>query len=151
MNNEELVDTLNDLIETCKDGEYGFSQCAQYASASDLRNLFQARAAECRQAAQELASLVRLYGGDPDMSGTIAGAIHRGWVSVRSAVTTDEDAAMLEECERGEDRAKAQYRKALSKPLPESVLAVVTRQNAGVVRNHDQVKALRERYRALHH
>ena len=24
MSNDDIIDTLNDLIETCKDGEYGF-------------------------------------------------------------------------------------------------------------------------------
>ncbi len=31
MDNKEVVSTLNDLIETCKDGEYGFRECAEHA------------------------------------------------------------------------------------------------------------------------
>src|SRR5678810_541401 len=29
MTNENVIDTLNTLIETCKDGEYGFRTCAE--------------------------------------------------------------------------------------------------------------------------
>ena len=55
---------------------------------------------------------------------------------------------MLEEAERGEDNAKARYMKALKKPLPADVKMIVERQMQGVQRNHDQVKSLRDRYRA---
>ncbi|GAB3247174.1 ferritin-like domain-containing protein [Chitinimonas naiadis] len=148
MSNDDIIDTLNDLIETSNDGAYGFDQCAQYASATELKNLFRMRANECQQAARELAELVTAHGGKPDTGGTVSGALHRGWVSVRSAVTGNEDLTILEECERGEDTAKAQYRKALGQQLPESVRAVVNRQNLGVLHNHDEIKALRNRYRA---
>ena len=40
----------------------------------------------------------------------MAGALHRGWVDVKSAVTDHSDHAILAECERGEDAAKKNYR-----------------------------------------
>lgn len=40
------------------------------------------------------------------------------------------------------------YRKALEKDLPAEVRLVVERQYQGVLRNHDQVKALRDAARA---
>jgi len=56
--------------------------------------------------------------------------------------------SLLEECERGEDVAKAAYSKALKEMLPENIRAVVERQYQGVLRNHDQIRDLRDRYRA---
>ena len=56
--------------------------------------------------------------------------------------------AVLEECERGEDSALAQYRKALKQPLPPAVRVVVERQAQGAQRNHDEVRDLRDRYRS---
>jgi uncharacterized protein (TIGR02284 family) len=54
--------------------------------------------------------------------------------------------------ERGEDVAKAKYRKALENAeLPEDVRAIVQRQYDGVLRNHDQIRDLRDRFRAVHH
>jgi uncharacterized protein (TIGR02284 family) len=44
--------------------------------------------------------------------------MHRGWVSIKSKLSTYDDKAVLEECERGEDNAKARYTKALQKNLP---------------------------------
>jgi uncharacterized protein (TIGR02284 family) len=146
MSNDDVVDVLNDLIETCKDGEYGFNSCAEHAKAAELKNVFSVRAQDCRRAAEELQAQVVALGGKPDTSGTAAGAIHRGWVAVRSALTGYDDHAMLEECERGEDVAVKKYREAMEKPLPEAIRSLVERQALGAQRNHDQIKMLRDRY-----
>jgi uncharacterized protein (TIGR02284 family) len=154
MDKDDVVDTLNDLINTCKDGEYGFSSCAKHAKSPELRSLFSQRATECQQAAAELQTLVLQYGGQPEDSGSVSGALHRGWVSVRGALSASDDKSMLDECERGEDAALARYREALrgssltDEALPQQVRTVIERQLQGVQRNHDQIKALRERERA---
>ena len=92
--------------------------------------------------------MVAGLGEKPEDGGSIAGALHRGWVTLKAAVSDRTDLAILEECERGEDVAKAHYRKALEKTLPEHIRAVVQRQSEGAVRNHDQIRDLRDRYRA---
>jgi len=145
MSNDDIVDCLNDLIETCKDGEFGFDACAKHTSSSELRSVFLQRAAECRTAAAELQPYVVQYGGKPDEGGSASGALHRGWVAVRGSLVGFSDQSMLDECERGEDAAKARYNKALKEDLPEPLLALVQRQALGVQRNHDQIKALRDR------
>lgn len=147
MTNEKLLDCLNDLIETSKDGEYGFKSCAEHAKSPELKATLTQRADECRQGAQELQNLVMQNGGKPDTGGTVAGAMHRGWVAVRGTLSTYDDKAILEECERGEDRAVAAYRKALGEELPASVRPVIERQMQGVQRNHDQIKSLRNQFR----
>ena len=144
----KITSTLNDLIETSKDGEKGFTTSAEDTNTPELKAIFLARAKECASAAAQLQQLVTGLGGDPEESGSIAGAMHRGWVNLKGAVADRTDVAILEECERGEDVAKARYRAALETTLPENIRAVVQRQNEGVMRNHDQVRALRDRYRA---
>lgn len=145
MSHDDIVDTLNDLIETSKDGELGFAACAKHVTSTDLRDLFLRRAEECRAAAGELQTLVVEYGGKPDSGGSATGALHRGWVAVRGSVAGYSDHAMLEECERGEDAALGRYRAALRQEnLPESVRAVIARQQLGVQANHDQIKRLRD-------
>lgn len=140
----DTIDVLKDLVEVSKDGEYGFRECAEQTKRQDLKTMFLQRADDCRQAAQELNQLVRSLGGTAEEGGSAMGAMHRGWVAIKSKLTTYDDKAVLEECERGEDNAKARYMKALQKPLPANVKAVVERQYQGVQRNHDQVKMLRD-------
>lgn len=145
---EDVLDVLEDLVECCKDGEYGFRACADNTKREDLRNTFTQRAEDCQRGARELQEQVRSFGGEIDDSGSALGAVHRGWVSVRSTLTSYDDKAMLEEAERGEDNALARYRKALQKPLPSQVREIVERQLQGVQRNHDQIKMLRNQFRA---
>jgi uncharacterized protein (TIGR02284 family) len=144
---DDAIDALQDLVECCKDGEYGFRACADQAKRADLKSVFLQRADDCRGAAQELNEQIRTLGGKTKDSGSAAGALHRGWVSVKASLTTYDDKAVLQECERGEDNAMARYRKALKQPLPAGVKLIVERQMQGVQRNHDQIKMLRDQFR----
>ena len=145
MQNSAVVNVLNDLIETCKDGEYGFRTCATNVKEASLKQVFEQRAQDCAGAASELRKLVTQYGGKAEDSGSLLGALHRGWVKVVDTVTGTSDKAILDECERGEDAALARYRAALKKDdLPADVRAVIERQQQGAQRNHDQVKSLRD-------
>ncbi|RYY72859.1 MAG: DUF2383 domain-containing protein, partial [Comamonadaceae bacterium] len=42
--NDEVVDVLNDLLENCRDGEYGFRACADEVEAGAAKQLFERRA-----------------------------------------------------------------------------------------------------------
>lgn len=148
MTNDDIVDILNDLIETSKDGEYGFRTSAEYLKAVDTRRLFERRADECRGAAAELQTLVQQYGGNPEDSGSASAAMHRGWVAVKGTLAGYSDKAILEETERGEDVALESYRHALAESLPTDVRSVVEGQFEGVKRNHAQVRQLRDQARA---
>jgi uncharacterized protein (TIGR02284 family) len=141
---EASIEALNDLIENAKDGEYGFTQCAERVQAPNLKTTLQRRAADCRTAVAELTGLVQRLGGKPAEHGTALGALHRGWISVKDAMTSDSDHSILDEAERGEDTALGRYRKALKADLTPEVRAVIERQMQGAQANHDQVKALRD-------
>lgn len=146
IDNDEVIDTLNDLLESARDGEYGFHASAEHADAGELKGIFQRHSRECAAAGAELEREIRARGGEPVSGGTVAGALHRGWVSVKTALSTQDDKAVLEECERGEDAAVARYRKALKANLPQDLRALVQRQADGAQRNHDEVKALRDTF-----
>jgi uncharacterized protein (TIGR02284 family) len=141
---KDVIDALQDLVECCKDGEYGFRACAEQAKRGDLKSVFLQRADDCRDGAEQLNAMIDRLGGHVVNTGSTMGAMHRGWVSVKSTLTAYDDKAVLTECERGEDNAKARYMKALQKPLPDEVKALVEKQYQGVIRNHDQVKRLRD-------
>lgn len=143
---DDVVEVLNDVLESARDGEYGFQSCADHADSAELKSIFLRHSQQCAAAAQELEREIRRFGGEPASGGTVAGAVHRGWVSVKAALSSRDDKAVLEECERGEDAAVARYRKALNAALPADVRALLERQAQGAKRNHDEVRALRDRY-----
>lgn len=148
MNPDETIETLNELIETAKDGEYGFLSSAEYVRSPEVRKLFARRADECRQAAMELQTLVVALGGEAEDDGSTTGTVHRGWMAIKDTLSGYSDRAILEETERGEDSALSSYRKALEKPLAQEVRTVVEQQLQGVRRNHAQLRALRDQARA---
>ena len=88
-------------------------------------------------------------GGKPASNGSALGAVHRGWLDLKAAVTGRDDKTILEECESGEDVAQSRYADALKKDLPPEVHTLVEKQYHGVIEIHNQVKALRDQYRAM--
>ena len=143
MDRDDVISTLNDLIETSRDGEEGFRQCAETVRNPNLKPFFEQKAERCREAVTQLQHIVREMGGDPEKSSSVSGTMHRFWVSLRSSISTMNDHAILAECERGEDVAKRSYEKALSQDLPGDVRRVVERQYAEVKANHDKVREMR--------
>jgi len=148
MPDDDLIDILNTLIETCKDGEYGFKTCAEQVKSAQLRTLFMERAQSCRSGATELQAQVSRLGGKPETDSSASGTLHRGWVNLKGALTGGNDQAILDECERGEDAALERYRDAIKEPLPSDVAEIVQRQYEGVKRNHDQIRNLRNAMRS---
>ena len=148
MDKDDVIDTLNDLIETCKDGEQGFMTCAEDIKNFPTKEMFMAAAQRCRDAAEELQREVQLLGGKAETSGSLSGSAHRRWVDVKSAITGQSEASVLAECERGEDVAKESYQRALEKDLPPNIRAIVERQYRGVLANHDRVRTLEKAAKA---
>ena len=76
----DVTSILNDLIETSKDGEKGFNCAAEDTKNSQLQTTFRQRAKDCARSAADLQQLVARLGGKPEDGGSVAGAVHRGWV-----------------------------------------------------------------------
>jgi uncharacterized protein (TIGR02284 family) len=141
-----VVSVLNDLVETSKDGEKGFRKAAEDAHDTQLKSMFMTCADDCTRGARELQDVVQTLGGKPETGGSMSGALHRGWVDMKSAMTDRSDYDILAECEKGEDVAKKRYHDALEKDLPVDVRAIVERQYHGVLQMHDRVRDLRDQY-----
>jgi uncharacterized protein (TIGR02284 family) len=148
ISNDEIISTLNELIETCKDGQEGFKQAAEGVERSDLKSLFFEFSQQRSHFAGELQSIVQTLGDEPTTSGSTAGALHRGWINIKSAVTGKDEKAVLNECERGEDSAKNTYKDALEEALPSYIADVIRTQYESIKMAHDRVKALRDSYDA---
>jgi len=145
MANEKAISTLNDLIETLRDGQEGFKEAADNVKNPDLKSFFHQAAAERQQFISELSLEVRRLGGDPEKTGSATGAIHRAWMDIKGTLTGKDDHAILSECERGEDSAVSAYKEATnSGNIPDNILAVVQRQFTAIQQTHDRVKQMRD-------
>lgn len=141
--NEDIISLLNNLIETCKDGQEGFNEAAEGIERADLKSLFREYSQQRAEYASVLQGLVRSMGGDPETDSSVSGAVHRGWINIKAAVTGQDEASILNECERGEDYAKEAYQEALQQPLPDQIADVIRQQSQGVQAAHNRIKELR--------
>ena len=137
---------LNGLIETCRDGQEGFRHAAEHVKDQDYKSLFTELANQRQLFVGELQALLDSLDEGAAESGSVAGAIHRGWMGLKSLLTSGNEHAILAECERGEDAAVDQYREVLEHDdLPANVRELLDRQFMGIKAAHDRVKALRDR------
>ncbi|CAN7564146.1 PA2169 family four-helix-bundle protein [Terrabacter sp. LjRoot27] len=143
MSDDEKV--AKDLVETLKDGERGFASAAEKLRDSDraewattLQRLSEQRAGFRR----EIVEMGHEYGDDVDESGSVAASLHRGWISLKDALTGDDAGSVLGAAVTGEDHAVSEYEKAEKADLSAGFRAVVARQHAAIVAARDEVKAL---------
>ena len=140
------ISILNDLIETLKDGQEGFRTAAENVPSADLKTLFSEYSLQRSKFAGELQTLAHSLGdAEPGTDGSVSGALHRGWINLKSALTSQDEHAILAECERGEDSVVEEYVKALAEEgLPGHVAATLQTQYKAVKAAHDRVRDLRD-------
>src|SRR4051794_7782299 len=143
---KETISTINSLIETLKDGQEGFRQAAEAVKDSQLKSLFNEYSLQRSRFAGELQNeAIGMGESDPENTSSTAGAMHRAWINLKSAITSQDDHAILAECERGEDSAISEYKKAMeSNDLTSPIRDTISRQYTDVKAAHDRVKALRD-------
>ncbi len=142
---KENLSVIDDLVETLKDGQEGFKQAAEGVKDPQLKSLFNEYSRQRSRFATELQSQAQRLGKSEGETGTsTAGALHRAWINLKSAVTKGDDHAILAECERGEDSAVAEYKKAIDDGLSAPMRDIVSQQYTEIKKAHDHIKVLRD-------
>lgn len=141
---------ISELIETCRDGQYGFEEAAKSIGDPALRAELMQYSMQRREFATALQQALRGLGEDPPQSGSFSGKLHRGWMNVRQAIASSDDYAILSECERGEDSAVEAYREAMSSDVPSGVDDLVETQYSAVKHVHDRIRSLRDANKPVH-
>jgi uncharacterized protein (TIGR02284 family) len=148
MDENNAISVVENLIETCKDGQKGYQDAASHVKRSDLKTYFNEQSLERSGFAGELeAELIRLGKPDKKVSGSVGGTLRRAWIDTKVSLGGG-DKTILESLEAGEDNAKESYQKAITGDLPENIAQIVRRQAAAVQRAHDKIKSLRDEARA---
>ena len=143
---QEVISAINNLIETLKDGEKGFKEAADAVQDPELKALFREYSQQRSRFVNQLQTQARTLGeSDPEKSSSAAGAMHRAWINLKSAITSGDDHAILAECERGEDSAVKQYEEALDDGLTAPISDIVSEQYIEVMAAHDRIKELRDK------
>jgi uncharacterized protein (TIGR02284 family) len=148
--NEELIETLNDLIRINNDRVNGYEKaCDEIKNTDvDLQAMFSKMANDSRDYSRELSNAVVKLGGEPATDTTISGKIYRTWMDVKAAFASKERLSVLEACEFGEDAAQKAYDTALRSDAEMSAETrqLIMDQKAALKNAHDTIK----KYRDLH-
>jgi uncharacterized protein (TIGR02284 family) len=138
------ISVLNSLIATTLDSVEGYREAADEIESSRFGQIFTARAQERRDVVTSLQEQVRTLGGNPEDDGTVLAGAHRVFLDLKAKVTGQDDKAIINEVERGEDHIKAKFESALAdNDLSPASLAVVRQASQSVRQGHDQMSALK--------
>ncbi len=141
---KDYVFVLNGLIQQNKDAEEGFHYGAEKCDDTRIRGILNEYSRQRAQFASDLQIEVARIGGEPEKSGSTGGAIHRGWMGFKTALTNHDDHAILAEAERGEDAIVRAYQDALGKELPADLRAIVQQQYHKIEQAHSEIRSLRD-------
>src|SRR5438046_2541206 len=126
--NDQAVEVLNRLIQACKDGEKGYRTAAEGVRTPELKQLFDSYASQRACFAGELQAEVERLGGKPQENGSDLGLLHCGWMNIKALVTGHNEAAVIAECESGEDAVFKTYEEAMQADLPQEARSAIGRQ-----------------------
>jgi uncharacterized protein (TIGR02284 family) len=148
--NAETIDHLNGLIEACKDGESGYRQAAEAVRNTELETIFNDYSKQRAEFARQLQAEVERLGGSPGDSGSVGGAVFRGWMGIKSALTSGDGTAILASCETGEDSAEATFEKVVNMDISGHPKVLVEAQWKKIKEAHARVLRLKEEMSGAH-
>ncbi len=141
--------TTSDLIETLKNGEEGFQKAAEKladSSRSDLSAEFMTYSQQRARFSSELATIARTYGDQVAERSTLPGAVHRGWIAVKDALSGSSPEAVLKAAATGEEHAVGEYEDAMKADISTELRAVLARQFSAISATRNRVKTLAEQH-----
>ena len=151
--NENLVETLNDLVQINNDRIEGYEKAAEETKDIDvdLKAIFMKMAEESVKYKTELVNEVTKLGGEPATGTTGLGKIYRVWMDVKATFSGKDRQSVLEACEFGEDAAQKAYRDALASDaeIDAATRQLITTQQASLKTSHDIIKKYRDMHKAV--
>ena len=132
--NKEIISDLKDLLSIVNDGKEGYESSGETTENIELKGVFLKFSVQRAGYAEELRAHIAEHGGDADNeSGGILGALHRTWIDIKEALSSKEDAAILEAIVTGEKAAIEKYDKYISDYVDHADhIELLKRQRAGV-------------------
>ena len=136
------VSTLNGAIDALQNGVRGYRTAAEEVDDADLAVTFRDLASSRQAVLDDVVRVAALEenAAPTDDSGTMAGAIHRGWMQLKAAVAGDE--AIVRSALTGESDATADLSRALESDLAPSVDAALRRALLDVARAKERLERL---------
>jgi len=140
---EKIADKLNTLLEKNYDAEAGYKKAAEDVKNPTLKTYFESRAKDRYDFGHKLKEEIRSFGKEPEKGTSLTGDLHRAWMDLKSAFTSDKEEAILEEAIRGEKAAVKDYNEVINdREVPPSTSNLLIQQRNSVEEALNQAKAL---------
>ena len=145
-NQKHVADVLEGLIQICRDGQAGYRDAAEHAKDPELKRLLTEVSLERAKFAGDLENeAVRWGDADVVRTGTVPGAVHRGWAKLKANLGGGDD-AILSSLESGDEHARKHYDAAIrSDDTPADVVGILRNQAQAIVGTLDRIRSLRRR------
>lgn len=144
MDTSHDITVLNTLIATTLDSVKGYRESAEASEDPSHAQFFREMAEERSRVAADLQQQVRSLGGDPETDSSTAGAVHRAWVDLKSAITGRDEKAIVNEVERGEDYLRDKFQAAMKDAeLSSSSRGVLEKCYESVRKGHDRASQMK--------
>lgn len=144
---EQIGSKLNELLERTYDAEKGFLNAAENIENTSLKEYFKTKAEQRKAFGHDLKTEIKAYGQEVDKGGSVEGSMHRTWMDLKSAFSSDSEEAMLEEAIRGEKKAIDDYKEIVKEnELPSSTKMLLENQISKIEKGLSTVKTLEDVY-----
>jgi uncharacterized protein (TIGR02284 family) len=107
---QQVTNDLKEILQLVNDGKEGYQSAAEATESEELKALFLKLSGERIVYAAELKEHIALHGEEAENeNGGILGGLHRTWLTVKQALSSKEDKAILTAITTGEKAAIEKY------------------------------------------
>ncbi len=150
--NQHICKVLQPLIQANLDSREGFRQAAEQAREAELRAAFSLQGSMREDFARDLQQLQYIYGQrEVDDGISVTGALHRAWVGLKTALSSQDDQILIEEVCKEEASTYQLYRETLDTEtaLSDDLRAQLSSQSLAILQSLDQLRQWAESGRYL--
>lgn len=138
---EKMSKKLNELLTKNYDAEAGYKMAEEKVENNDLKEFFNMRAKERYDFGHQIKKEMKTYGEAPDKGTSLKADAHRGWMNLKTALSSNNEESILEEIIRGEKAAVEEYDEILKEPnFPPTTESVLTVQRNAIKKALKDVK-----------
>jgi uncharacterized protein (TIGR02284 family) len=145
---DNLIDEIKHLLHIVNDGKEGYKTAAEDADSAELKAVFTTYSIQRSGFEMELKSILNQLGGQSDNeSGGPLGAIHRVWMDIKTALTVNDNHAILDACVTGEKAAIEAYDKVLNdSSISPQFREILNSQRSGISESLHNIQNLEQQY-----
>lgn len=126
---EKMTSKLNELLEKNYDAEKGYKKASENIENTKLKQFFNEQAQKRNDFGHEIKTEIKNYGETPDKGGSTTAAMHRAWMDIETAFSSNNEETILEEVQKGEKAAVEEYNEVIKDTtLPPTTQRILTGQ-----------------------